>query len=59
VLANLQVISWLGAEGLEILGEDFGPEDGWGYHHFLLVRHRRVRPAQARWPWPRLHKSVT
>jgi SAM-dependent methyltransferase len=31
-----RVISWLGAEGLEILGEDFGQEDGWGYRHFLL-----------------------
>jgi ubiquinone/menaquinone biosynthesis C-methylase UbiE len=31
-----QVISWIGAEGLEIIGEDFGQEDGWGYRHFLL-----------------------
>lgn len=31
-----RVISWLGAEGLEIIGEDFRQEDGWGYRHFLL-----------------------
>jgi ubiquinone/menaquinone biosynthesis C-methylase UbiE len=31
-----RVIDWLGAEGLEIIGEDFRQEDGWGYRHFLL-----------------------
>lgn len=31
-----QVISWIQAEGLDIVNEGFKQEDGWGYRHFLL-----------------------
>lgn len=31
-----QVMRWLEAEGLEVVGEAFDQEDGWGYRHLLL-----------------------
>ncbi len=31
-----RVIAWLDAEGLDVVGEGYDQEDGWGYRHFLL-----------------------
>lgn len=31
-----QVIGWIEGEGLDIVGERFKQEDGWGYRHLLL-----------------------
>jgi SAM-dependent methyltransferase len=31
-----QVLTWFGAEDLEVLDEAYNEEDGWGYRHFLL-----------------------
>jgi SAM-dependent methyltransferase len=31
-----QAVEWFGREGLAIVDEGFGQENGWGYRHFLL-----------------------
>ena len=31
-----QAVDWFGQQGLEIAGEGFRRENGWGYRHFLL-----------------------
>jgi SAM-dependent methyltransferase len=36
-----QMTGWFDAAGLQIIGEGFNQEDGWGYRHFLLQRGRQ------------------
>jgi hypothetical protein len=36
-----QVLRWFEAEGLGVVAEAFDQEDGWGYRHWLVQRHRR------------------
>jgi len=31
-----RVLGWFADAGLEVIEEDYSPQDGWGYRHFLL-----------------------